>query len=68
MDVSNNPQDNMAPLDFDPNANDNEMHGDNGSSSAHQSLNPLSDGLIIDQDDGNKADGEYDDDFDYEDA
>lgn len=58
----------MAPLDFDPNANDNVMHGENGSSHAHQSVNPLSDGLIIDQDDGEKADGEYDDDFDYEDA
>ena len=66
---STNPQDNgMMPLDFDPNSNDNKIHGDDGSSHAHQSANPLDNHLIIDQDDGEKADGEDDDDFDFEDA
>ena len=71
LDDSNNPQDQfngMAPLDFDPNAKENVVHGDNASSAAHQSANPLGDNLIIEQDDGEKADGEDDDNFDYEDA
>jgi len=38
LDDSNNPQDmmgGMAPLDFDPNARDVVVHGDNASSAAH---------------------------------
>ena len=52
QDESTNPQDNnqngMMPLDFDPNSNDNKIHGDDGSSQAHQSANPLDHNLIID--------------------
>lgn len=69
LDDSNNPQELGNGQVYDSNAQnrENQIGGDGVSSIAHVSV-PLGENLIIEQDDGEKADGEDDDDFDYEDA